>query len=148
MELRRLGIEEMAAAAQVHRAAFDDRLPWLSGLHTPEQDKAYFRDHVFASCFVWGVFEVDDLVGILAYRDGWVDQLYVLPGFQSRGFGTTLLDVAKSANDRLRLWTFQKNAAARSFYEAKGFVNVKETDGSDNDEGEPDVLYEWRVSQG
>jgi putative acetyltransferase len=33
--LARLALEDMDAAARVHRAAFDDRLPWLSGLHTP-----------------------------------------------------------------------------------------------------------------
>ena len=28
----------MDAAAAVHRAAFDQALPWLAGLHTPEED--------------------------------------------------------------------------------------------------------------
>jgi len=29
-------------------------------------------------------------------------------------------------------------------YEARGFSSVEETDGSGNEEGEPDVLYHWR----
>jgi hypothetical protein len=42
------------------------------------------------------------------------------------------------------LWTFQRNAPARRFYEKEGFVAVRETDGSGNEEREPDVLYLWK----
>jgi hypothetical protein len=42
------------------------------------------------------------------------------------------------------LWTFQRNALARRFYEKEGFVAVRETDGSGNEEREPDVLYLWK----
>jgi GNAT superfamily N-acetyltransferase len=145
MGVRRLEREEMGAAARVHRTAFDERLPWLAGLHTPEEDEAYFREHVFAACAVWGAFESDALAGIVAFRDGWIDQLYVLPRHQGRGVGTALLNVAKTSGDRYRLWTFQKNAAARAFYESRGFVAIDRTDGHANEEREPDVLYQWRA---
>jgi hypothetical protein len=39
---------------------------------------------------------------------------------------------------------FQRNAAARRFYEARGLELVALGDGSENEEGEPDALYEWR----
>ena len=42
-----------------------------------------------------------------------------------------------------QLWTFQSNHGARRFYERHGFVAVQHTDG-DNEEGAPDVRYEWR----
>jgi hypothetical protein len=54
-----------------------------------------------------------------------------------------LLAVARSAFPSLSLWTFQRNRAARNFYEAKGFVLVSQTDGSGNDEKQPDALYTW-----
>ncbi len=44
----------------------------------------------------------------------------------------------------MQLWTFQRNARARRFYEARGFVPVEATDGSRNEEKEPDVRYLWR----
>ena len=44
----------------------------------------------------------------------------------------------------LSLWTFQQNARARRFYAKHGFVAVVETDGLDNEEKLPDVLYRWR----
>ena len=43
----------------------------------------------------------------------------------------------------INAWTFQKNTVARNFYESKGFVKIKETDGADNAEKEPDILYFW-----
>ena len=144
MQIRKLTRDEMKAAAAVHRDAFDDRLPWLKGLHTPEQDQAYFRGHVFDTCQPWGAFEDLRLVGIIAFREGWIDQLYVLPAWQGRGVGATLLGLATGSQSSLRLWTFQKNTGARRFYEKHGFRAVELTDGSRNEEREPDVLYEWR----
>lgn len=143
MRLVRLTRDHAEAAARVHRAAFDERLPWLSGLHTPDEDFVYWRDRVFAECQVWGAFEGDALVGVIAFREAFVDQLYVLPGHQGRGAGGGLLDIARRGQPKVRLWTFQKNAGARRFYERKGFVAVELTDGSGNEEREPDVLYEW-----
>ncbi len=142
--LRRLDLKDAGAAAKVHRAAFDERLPWLAGLHTPDEDRAYFRDHVFSACEIWGAFENQALVGFVAFRGGSIDQLYVLPERQGRGVGARLLDVAKAAHAELSLWTFQANAGARRFYEARGFEVVTLTDGADNEEREPDVLYRWR----
>jgi hypothetical protein len=37
-----------------------------------------------------------------------------------------------------------RNAPARRFHEAAGFVVVEEGDGSDSEEGEPDCTYLWR----
>jgi GNAT superfamily N-acetyltransferase len=83
------------------------------------------------------------LSGIIAFRDGWIEQLYVRPAAQGRGIGTELLDIAKGASERLELWTFQRNAPARRFYEARGFMLAEETDGTRNEEKEPDVRYVW-----
>ncbi len=139
---RRLTLDEMDAAARIHRAAFDERLPWLAGLHTPQEDRAFYRSHVFVECDVWGAGD-PAIVGIMALRVGWIEQLYVLPEHQGRGFGGLLLDQAKAAFDTLQLWTFQRNLPARRFYEARGFTAIRETDGRDNEEREPDVLYRW-----
>jgi len=141
--LRQLALTDMGAAAQVHRIAFDQAMPRLVGLHTPEEDRWFYREHVFKTCRVWGRFDQDALSGLIAFRDGWVDQLYVLPAAQSRGVGTELLDVAKRACERLELWTFQCNERARRFYEARGFALVEQTDGARNEEKEPDARYVW-----
>lgn len=144
MAMRRLAPSDAEATAQVHRASFDDRLPWLAGLHTPDEDRAYFANVVFDECEVWGSFDGDGLIGFIAFRENWIDQLYVLPAYQGRGIGAALLAVAQARFSEIQLWTFQKNDAARSFYENRGFVIAEQTDGSRNDEREPDVLYTWR----
>ena len=141
--LRPLGLADMDAAAHVHRIAFDQALPWLVGLHAPDEDRWFYRERVFATCQLWGSFDGSALKGIIAFREGWIDQLYVLPDAQGRGIGTELLDVAKRAFGRLQLWTFQRNERARRFYEARGFELVEQTDGLRNEEKEPDARYVW-----
>ena len=64
---------------------------------------------------------------------------------QRRGAGGALLQIAKGSRSVLSPWTFQRNAAARLFYERRGFVAVEETDGGRNEEREPDVLYRWQA---
>jgi GNAT superfamily N-acetyltransferase len=144
--LTRLELAEMDTAARVLRAAFDDALPSLAGLHTPEEDRWFFRERVFRACEVWGAFDGAVMIGVIAFREEWIDQLYVLPQAQGRGVGSGLLQVAQNAFDRLQLWTFQRNRQTRRFYEARGFALLQETDGSRNEEKEPDALYLWTRS--
>jgi GNAT superfamily N-acetyltransferase len=144
---RRLLPADMQAAAIVHRTAFNDRLPWLAGLHTPDEDFGFWSQVVFADCEIWGVDNGTGLLGVIAFCKDWIDQLYVLPSAQGKGVGTALLDIAKAAQPKLSLWTFQKNAGARRFYERHGFVPVEDTDGSGNEEREPDMLYRWEASR-
>jgi GNAT superfamily N-acetyltransferase len=141
--LRQLKLDDMDAAARVVRTAFDQALPSLAGLHTPEEDQWFFRERVFETCEVWGAFDGAAMRGIIAFQEGWIDQLYVLPTAQRRGVGKDLLQVAQNAFDRLQLWTFQRNAPARRFYEASGFALIQQTDGARNEEKEPDALYLW-----
>jgi putative acetyltransferase len=141
--LRRLALADTDAAAAVHRAAFDERLPWLRGLHTPAEDRWFWRERMSRDCTLWGAVAEGTLAGVIAFREGWIDQLYVLPAAQARGIGSGLLDVARSAFPCLHLWTFQRNLAARRFYEARGFVLLRQTDGAGNEEREPDALYRW-----
>ena len=145
--LRQLAWDDLAPASKVLRASFDERLPWLAGLHTPEEDRAFFQGHLFGTCRMWGATD-GELVGMVAFREGWVEQLYVLPRRQRQGVGAALLGVAKAAWPSLSLWTFQRNVLARRFYEAHGFAAVEQTDGSGNEEREPDVLYRWDNATG
>jgi len=144
--MRQLELADMDAAARVHRTAFDHALPWLTGLHTPEEDRWFYRERMFTTCTLWGAFDSGATTGVIAFHDDWIEQLYILPDAQGHGVGTELLDVAKHASDRLQLWTFQRNARARRFYEARGFAPVEETDGAGNEEKEPDARYLWTRS--
>ncbi len=144
--LRQLELEDMDAAARIFRISFDQAFPTLASLHTPEKDQWFFRERVFRACAVWGAFDSAVMVGMIAFREDWIDQLYVLPNHQGHGVGTELLQVAQRSFGRLQLWTFQRNAQARRFYEARGFALVRQTDGAGNEEREPDALYLWARS--
>lgn len=76
----------------------------------------------------------------------WIEQLYLDPSETGHGLGTRLLNAAlaqlAASGLAVRLYTFQANAGARRFYERHGFAAVAFGDGSGNEEGCPDVLYE------
>ena len=88
------------------------------------------------------------VVGMMAVsrQDGvaWIDQLYLDPSVVGRGIGTRFIELAKESLGRpIRLYTFQENAGARRFYEGHGFRAIAFSDGANNEEHCPDVLYEW-----
>ena len=140
--IRRATPTDAEAVAHLHREVRAACLPYLPDLHAPAEDLAYFRDRVFPPCEVW-VAGTDTLDGYCAFRPGWVDHLYVRPERHHLGLGTALLGRAMAVNARLLLWTFQRNTNAIAFYQARGFRLVRETDGSRNEEREPDSLLEW-----
>lgn len=129
--------------ARLHRAVRAECLPYLPRLHTPDEDLWFFRERVFPSSIVW-VDGTETISGFCALRENWIDHLYVAPAVHGQGLGSALLDKATAAQPFLRLWVFQRNTPAIRFYEARGFRLVEQTDGSGNEEREPDVLYEWR----
>jgi GNAT superfamily N-acetyltransferase len=94
---------------------------------------------------VWVAEQEGRIVGFAGLNPGLLEHLYVDPTEQNRGVGTALLDHVKSLlPDGFERWVFQKNDAARRFYERHGARLVRLTDGADNMEREPDALYEWR----
>jgi putative acetyltransferase len=134
--------QDAAAVARLFRAVREANLPYLPDLYTPDQDLAFFRDRVFVECTVWVAGEAA-IAGFCAWRPGWVDHLYVQSDCHGRGIGTALLSRAMAENTVLRLWAFQRNARALRFYAARGFRIIEQTDGSRNEEREPDALLEW-----
>ena len=128
--------------ARLFRAVRRACLPYLPDLHTPDEDLTFFRGNVFMQCEVW-VAGAGNFEGFIAFRAGWVDHLYVRPEHQRHGVGRALLARAMEAHSPLRLWTFQNNPPALAFYAAHGFREIERTDGSRNEEREPDVLLEW-----
>jgi ribosomal protein S18 acetylase RimI-like enzyme len=142
--IRSARIDDAEAIAEVHLDSRREAMPWLPILHSREETITYFAGHVLVHEQVL-VAEVDGLVvGFMALEDDHVDHLYIAPTYQARGIGGKLLPMAKELRPSgLRLWTFQRNVRARRFYEARGFVAAEFTDGSRNEEREPDVLYAW-----
>jgi GNAT superfamily N-acetyltransferase len=144
MQIRRATIEDMAAAAVVHRLAMRISLAFLPELRTAEEDLFHFREHLFPNNEIWVAEKDGVVVGYAARGDGWLNHLYIHPDHQGEGIGPRLLAIAMDGVDALQLWAFQQNERARRFYEKRGFVLVELTDGSGNEEKTPDARYEWK----
>ncbi|MFZ0169257.1 MAG: GNAT family N-acetyltransferase [Candidatus Dormiibacterota bacterium] len=138
------------AIAEIYLRAVREAMPWLRLAHSDQEVKAWFSDELQRRHEVW-VATTNRTVSAflcLSLDRSWVDHLYVEPDCQGRGQGGTLLALAKSLSaGELRLWAFERNLAARSFYERRGFRSLEFGDGSTNEEGEPDVLYRWQCNE-
>lgn len=126
--------------ARLHHFVRKASMPYLPDLHTVEETAAYFKD-VISRRTVRLAKAGELLVGYAAYGGGWLDHLYVHPSYQRLKIGSALLSKALASGPRLQLWVFQKNEGAVRFYERAGFRLVRKTDGSGNEEREPDALY-------
>ncbi|UWQ23928.1 GNAT family N-acetyltransferase [Leisingera aquaemixtae] len=85
------------------------------------------------------------VLGFLARDGAEVCALYLAPGACGQGAGKALLDAAKAAAPRLILRTFAANTRAQKFYRREGFAETGRGGGADNEEGLPDIAYEWRA---
>jgi GNAT superfamily N-acetyltransferase len=145
--LRRATNDDAAAVADVlieSRLVF---LPFAPSVHPPHEVRQWVAEHLLPTGRVHVAEVAGRVVGVLATSADeahfWIDQLYVLPGYEARGIGTQLLQLAHADLGRpIRLYTFQANAGARRFYERHGYGAVEFTDGHSNEERCPDVLYQ------
>ncbi len=145
--LRRAEPSDAAAIADVWLRSFGAALPSVRRANSEDEVRRWIRDVLVPRHDAW-VAEADGaVVGVLALSAGWLDQLYLDPAWRGRGLGDRLIALAKRLRPAgLQLWTFQVNEPAQRFYERHGFVVVERTDGSRNEEREPDVRYIWPVS--
>ncbi len=139
--IRRARAEDADTVAALFRRSYGT-LTFLPTLHTPEEDRAYFGV-VIAEREVWVYEEPERIVGFVALTDDMLTDLYVEPDRRRTGIGSELLEHAKSRRHGFELWVFQRNESARRFYEERDCRLVRLTDGSGNEEREPDALYAW-----
>jgi GNAT superfamily N-acetyltransferase len=122
-------------------------LPYAPSAHTEEETRAWVAAYLLPLENVLVVVTDGRIVGIASTRCSgevsWISQMYVAPGYVGKGIGSLLLEQSLKRLVRpVRLYTFQQNIGARRFYERKGFVEINLSDGSDNEERCPSVLYE------
>jgi ribosomal protein S18 acetylase RimI-like enzyme len=123
-------------------------MPYLPILYTEAEVLEWISEVVLRDSRVTLAVSADgEAGGFASVRNGVLEHLYIAPHLQGQGLGTLLLVAAKEENPRgLRLHVFQRNLAARRFYERRGFALVELRDGSSNEEREPDAVYEWTRS--
>ncbi|KOV99748.1 histone acetyltransferase [Streptomyces sp. NRRL WC-3723] len=144
--MRRAVAADARAVADVYLRSFDAALPTVVRPHTDDEVRDYIRDVVVPLRETW-VAEAAGagVVGLMVLDGESLSQLYLDPQWRGRGIGDRFVALAKERGPRgLSLWTFQVNKPAHRFYERHGFVAAEYTDGSGNEEREPDVRYVWR----
>jgi putative acetyltransferase len=139
--------DNLEEVVKVFRISFNVTYPNFLVLHTADEDFEFFKNTIFKKDNIYLAEEIENkkILGFIAFNSEFIDHLYLLPEAQKQGIGSELIDIAKSRTNCLKLWTFQQNTFARSFYKTKGFKEIKFTDGSENEEKQPDVLMEWRT---
>lgn len=107
------------------------------------ESHVYFLNHILPKEYqvdiaLWG----EKVVGIIAYNESEINQLYIHNDYQGKSIGKSLLRKAKEqSSGRLTLYTFEINKKAQRFYEMNGFKIIGR--GNENDENLPDIQYEW-----
>jgi len=145
--LRPATIEDAARVAEVLLSSRKAFLPYACSAHTDAEVHQWVREALIPSGSVTVACVDTSIVGVLATAResgaSWINQLYLTPSHVGQGIGARLLGQAlRSLPLPVRLYTFQANERARSFYERHGFKAVAFTDGGANEEHCPDVLYE------
>ena len=142
--LRPARADDGAAVAEVWLRSFAAALPTVRLPHTDDEVRRWVRDELIVRADTWVAETGGAVVGVLALSPGWIDTLYLDPDARGQGIGDAFVALAQERQpDGLQLWTFQVNGPAQRFYERHGFVEVERTDGSGNQEREPDVRYRW-----
>ncbi|MEW1869713.1 GNAT family N-acetyltransferase [Streptomyces caelestis] len=146
VRLRRALPSDAEAAAGVRLRSFAAALPGVVRPRSDDEVRDHFRRVLVPARETWVAQAAGgDVVGVMVLEGEELDQLYLAPEWRGRGIGDRFVALAKERGPGgLSLWTFQVNTPAHRFYERHGFTAVERTDGSRNEEREPDVRYVWR----
>lgn len=146
MQIRRADDDDWPELARIFIAARAG-MDYLPDLHSDADTRLFIRRVVKRNA-VWLAAREGALLGFAALEpappQSWLHHLYVDPAAQNAGAGSALLEKAKAElPGGFSLWTFQANLGARRFYERHGLSERRRTDGADNEERLPDILYGW-----
>lgn len=126
-------------------------MTYLPALHTDDETRRFIA-HVTATSEVYvaelalGARSIPAGFAALSLKGekNVLDHLYMRPDAQDYGAGSALLSHVKTQRPQgFRLWCFQANTGACRFYERHGLTLAQTTDGRDNEEKLPDMLYVW-----
>lgn len=142
LQLRPATESDAAAVTAVHLSSRREAaMP--AGVHTDDEVGAWLAARL-RDDEVWVAESDGAVVGYARMTATWLDDLYVAPEHARQGVGAALLDLVKAQRPAgFCLWVFEMNAPARAFYARHGLVELERTDGSANEEGEPDVRMAW-----
>lgn len=147
VRFRRAMSADAEGVAEIYLASRKTFLPFVPLVHTDAEVREWIAGTLIPAGHVTVAISDGRAIGMMAVSSSeecdWIDQLYLHPSVVSRGIGSQLLACAlQELGLLIRLYTFQANTGSRRFYERHGFRAVAFTDGANNEEHCPDVLYE------
>ena len=113
-------------AAFIHSVSWQDShrsfcSPDFVALHTPEHQREYFREKINKGSAVYMLIK-ERPVGIVSVTGSLIEDLYILPEMQNKGYGTALLQFAISLCPGVpTLWILENNVNAARLYRRMGF---------------------------
>ncbi|QEV22185.1 GNAT family N-acetyltransferase [Streptomyces alboniger] len=145
VDLRPAAEADGTAVADVYLRSYDAALPTVRRAHSDVEVREFFQYVVVPRGGTWIAEAAGETVGMMVLDGDELSQLYLNPRWRGRGIGDRFVALAKERSpEGLRLWTFQVNAPAQRFYARHGFTEAERTDGSGNEEREPDIHYVWQ----
>lgn len=117
---------DMIQAATIHSESWkashrDICSPAFIAVHTPERQKCYLESEVAKGAQLYMLVDGKP-VGIVSVHGGLIENLYVLPSEQNKGYGTQLLTFAvRKCTESPTLWILSTNEGAKRLYERNGF---------------------------
>ncbi len=137
--------EDLPAVADLYVRARDAAVPSMPPrVHDVEAVASWVVGWDLVSRELWVAEREDGVLGYAVLEDAWLSHLYVDPDHQGYGVGAALLELVQALRPHgFGLWVFLSNHPARRFYAAHGLIDGAATDGSQNEEGAPDLTMTW-----
>ena len=133
---------DLDVVSRLWHIEYEETSPQFAGRHSPDDFRGRMLDYVLPTAEVTVAVRNGAVVGFMALKPGYTDQLYIRADSQSRGIGSAFVRAAKGKwPEGLELHTLASNARAIAFYEGHGFEVVER--GIAPDEGAPDVMMRW-----
>ena len=113
-------------AARIHSVSWQEShrsfcSPDFIALHTPEHQEKYLREKMDQGSRLFMMI-ADQPIGVVSVTGSLIEDLYMLPAYQHKGFGTRLLHFAMEHCDGTpTLWILENNKGAEKLYRREGF---------------------------
>ena len=126
MRIVEVNESNLAEAGRVHALSWQESHRSICSAafiakHTPEAQAIYLEREMLAGKRVYMLLD-PEAVGIVSIQESLIENLYVLPSEQRKGYGMRLLHFAMAqCTSRPTLWILHTNDAARRLYIRHGF---------------------------
>ncbi|MGI0118212.1 GNAT family N-acetyltransferase [Zooshikella sp. RANM57] len=112
----------------IDRSFWESKINDMRDIYIPQSET-----HVF--------YLASEIVGFISLHQTTLAALFISPKHQGKGFGTQLLDKAKSLRNELQLAVYKDNHKSTRFYQQNGFQSLYEQ--IDEHTGFPEIIMSW-----